>query len=444
MARFVRAFGARVVSAGGSLVIVLVLAKFFGVEALGVFAVAHAFFVAGSLVATWGAGNALMKFVGADRVSAGTLRIIVFALKRAMWVGVVLGAVLAASAPWLADRFDMVELSPILVGVAVSIPLMGLVRVLSGIYKGLGRADIGCLLDNGGVLLAMSLLSVVSVWLNGEFANTLAVSYGIATLAFLVFGLVGLHGYWKQLLAASADGDAVGMGVHREDYKRYKSVAQDFLYVNCSSLLMHSGAFILAGLYLSKQDVGLLKAAQQVAVAVEFVQMVLNAIYPPKFARAWAKRNTAELRSLVHSCFVLGFWGAFPFYVVITLWPGGVLSLLDKALAQGGGVLILVATGQMVNVLTGPGAQLLGMTDYSRRMRNISIASYVLSFSVMVPLMEAFSVEGGAIALLLFIALPNVVALYYATKLVSIRVVPSFRDFWGITKRCVAINLGRT
>lgn len=442
MRRLVKTFAARSVAAGGSLAIVIALAHRFGAEALGVFAVAHAFFVAGSLLASWGAGNALMKFVGADPSSHTASKVVRYAVKRALLVGSFLGVALAASAEYFSVLFDMNELSTILLGVAISLPFMGLVRVFSGAYKGVGRSDIGCLMDNGGVLLLMALLVIAaSVYKGNDFDIILSCSYIAAVILFFGVGVLGLRQFWKGPL--NGDSSELHTGNVESELTHYRAVARDFLFVNASSLLMHSGVFLVAGLYLSKQDVGLLKAAQQLAVAVEFVQMVLNSIYPPLFARAWAQSRIHELSSLAQRCFTLSFWGALPFYLLVLFFSSELLNLVEADFSGGGLILILVATGQMINVLTGASVQLLGMTSYSGKMRKLSVNSYLVSFLLMLVLLESFSVVGGALGLLVFVALPNILALVGVTRLLKVKVIPRPVDFLRLTREAILMLLRR-
>ena len=441
MSAFVKTFLARFISAGGSFAIVVALAHQFGAEALGVFAVVHAFFVAGSLLATLGAGEALMKFVGADPSGVTAARVVRYAATRTLIVGSIFGVVLASSAYYLSVIFEMHELRIILPGVAFSLPFMGLVRVFSGAYKGVGRSGIGCLMDNGGVLLLMAILIIVGSFYKGnEFAAILTFSYVTAVILFFAVGAFGLRQFWKRPLRNS-----INLAPDRiaSELKYFRLVSRDFLFVNASSLLLHSGVFFIAALYLSKQDVGLLKAAQQLAVVIEFVQIVLNSIYPPLFARAWAQKQIEELSLLAQRCFTFGFWGAFPFYLLILFFSSELLMLVDDEFSEAGLILILVATGQMIKVLAGASVQLLGMTSYSRTLRNISVTSYLVSFILTLLLLERFSVVGGAIGLLFFMVLPNILALISVTSLLKIKVIPKPSEFVHLTHYTMLVILRR-
>ena len=96
-----------------------------------------------------------------------------------------------------------------------------------------------------------------------------------------------------------------------------------------------------------------------------------------------------------------------PIIAVIIIFPGKILSLFGSEYTQGALVLIILAFGQLVNIMTGSVAMLLSMTKYERELRNMTIITALIVLPFGFYLISSFGLIGAAITTSFSIALHN-------------------------------------
>ena len=82
-------------------------------------------------------------------------------------------------------------------------------------------------------------------------------------------------------------------------------------------------------------------------------------------SRKWSG-NIRELKRLTVWSVRLLLAAGLPIIAVIIIFPGKILSLFGSEYTQGALVLIILAFGQLVNIMTGSVAMLLSMTKYEK------------------------------------------------------------------------------
>ena len=96
-----------------------------------------------------------------------------------------------------------------------------------------------------------------------------------------------------------------------------------------------------------------------------------------------------------------------PIIAVIIIFPEKILSLFGSVYTQGALVLIILAFGQLVNIMTGSVAMLLSMTKYERELRNMTIITALIVLPFGFYLISSFGLIGAAITTSFSIALHN-------------------------------------
>ena len=171
-----------------------------------------------------------------------------------------------------------------LAGIALATPAFTLAFVLSGFFKGLRRPAAASLLENGGIALGVVpfLFLLRGLHPEGELA-TLGWAYALALAAWPLWR-------WHGSLAAAPA--ATGT---LETPRVFFATSQAFFFTNLAVLLQSVVGIMLAGWLLASAELGLFKAAQQLASAVSFVLVGINAIFPPLFAESYHQGRPERL-----------------------------------------------------------------------------------------------------------------------------------------------------
>jgi O-antigen/teichoic acid export membrane protein len=324
----------------------LLLGRLLGAEGLGIYMIAVA--VAGVLeaVAESGPRTATVRYVAhllAAGESARARPVLRTALALAAGVGLVLvGAALVLTEPAVRQLLPSPDIRPrqLIWGLAVisSLPL-ALTAVLLAATRGAGRMGPTNLTDGLVVpvarivlflpLFTLGLGEVAALWSYFLAALTgLGLAWGFARRA-LPYGRPGWE--WREVIPyASAQG---GSGV-------------------LDVALFWADTLIIAAL-LAEGDVGVYGAAVRLALIPTVFLTAFNTAFQPWAASLWAADDRLRLGSLYRQVTRL-----------LAAFPVPLLGVFGAEFLPGATVLRILALGQIINVLTGPGANLLAMTGF--------------------------------------------------------------------------------
>lgn len=201
------------------------------------------------------------------------------------------------------------------------------------------------------------------------------------------------------------------------DQLKWKKALLPFAFVSIAQALSAQIGIILLGFYSVEQEVGLFRAAEQVAALVAFVMTSAAAVLEPLFSKHWADHNLNKLKSRLDIATSLGVLFSLPLVASFILYPSWVLEmafgadfvLADKALR-------ILTLGQLVNVLAGPTGVLLNMTGHERvmvRAIGLSAAVGVIAAFMLIP---HYGGLGAAVASAMALVVWNIytaISVYY-------------------------------
>lgn len=418
----VRTFAARSVAALGALALLLVVGRLYGPEGAGVFALAQSLLLGAGILARAGMSNALMRFVGQNHDSFHVLLYLRWAVSRGLLISLLMVAVLWFGRDIFEGLFDAGGLSEVLPGVAMAVPAYTFGLLLAGFFKGVRMPATACLLETGAVALLAGVF--VFLWAQIEVGNGLEmIGYAYALAAWLV-ALQGALQVWlwcrQQPWWRSPD----NLAPAEVTLLQFRVTSRAFFAANLAGFMQQVLGIMIAGWLLSSADLGLFKSSQQVGLLIAFILIVINAIFPPRFATLYHQGNITALGRLARQGALLAVVLASPMLLVCLAVPGWVLGWFGEGFDAGESLLRIIALAQLVNVATGSVGFLLSMTGHETLMRNIALtcnAFGLLAFFVLIPVLGAL---GAAIALAFVLVVQNLVAMYFVWKKLGIWTLP--------------------
>ncbi|MFQ5752974.1 MAG: flippase [bacterium] len=187
-------------------------------------------------------------------------------------------------------------------------------------------------------------------------------------------------------------------------------------------LAMVKSATVLLGIWKNNADVGIFNVASQTSRLISFVLFSVNSIAAPKFAALYRQGNKKVLQSTARSSTKIMTILASPLLLFIVFMPNRIMGLFGKEFAEGSIVLIILALGQYVNVITGSVGYLLTMSGNERTMRNNVIVGSGVNILLNLLLIPTFGMIGAALATSISIATINILASISVYKILGIQV----------------------
>ncbi|MGH9167182.1 MAG: flippase [Acidimicrobiia bacterium] len=335
----------------------LLLGRLLGAEGLGIYMIAVA--VAGLLeaIAESGPRTATVRYVAhvlAAGESARARRVLRTALALAGGVGLVLTvAALVLTEPAVRQLLPSPDIPQrqLIWGLAVvsSLPL-ALTAVLLAATRGAGRMGPTNLTDGLVVPVARIVLFLPLF--------TLGLAEVAALWSYFLAALTGLGLAWWFARRALPDGRS---GWEWKEVVPYASAQGGSGVLDVA--LFWADTLIIAAL-LAEGDVGVYGAAVRLALIPTLFLTAFNTAFQPWAASLWAGGDRLGLGSLYRRVTRLVTALSVPFYLLLAAFPAPLLGVFGTEFPSGATVLRILAFGQIINVVTGPGANLLAMTGF--------------------------------------------------------------------------------
>lgn len=163
--------------------------------------------------------------------------------------------------------------------------------------------------------------------------------------------------------------------------------------------LNQSTGTLMLGIFETPEDVGIYRVAAQGAMLVGFGLQTVNMFIAPYIARLHAQEDYKRLQRLVTISTRVSFFIALPIVLVWACWGDGIIHFIFGEDYVGAYLpLVILAFGQLINVLFGPVGILLNMTGHERdTMRGLTMAA-VLNVLLSLTLIPMFGINGAAVA----------------------------------------------
>ena len=402
-----RTFFARGVAALGALGLVIIIGNLYGANGVGVFALAQSILLGAAIFSRQGMDGALIRFIGRDSKSPQVKSYLIWAGWRSLTISLPMLVLVIFSRAYFEDFFSIPGLSGVLTGIALAIPFYTWSFLLASFFKGIHKPATSAMQENGAIAVVAALLIVL-------FHLTGMKGGGLDLLGWVYFFSAALIAFKGSLLAYiyfSGQEECDACELEEENISEFRSSSLSFFIMGVSRFMQTVLSIMIAGKLLGSVELGLFKAAQQIAVSIAFVLLVINAVYPPRFASLYYKGDIWSLGKLARQAALLGLALSAPFLILCLLVPEFILGFLGQEFESAAPLLRIMALAQLVNVATGSVGYLMNMTGHDKLMRGVALLCNGLGlagFIFFIPWLGGF---GAALALAFVMVAQNLVAL---------------------------------
>jgi O-antigen/teichoic acid export membrane protein len=380
------------------------LARAMGAEQYGVYAYVFAWISLLSHLATLGFEQSLLRFASVfrKRGELSALGAVVNYAERCSLVTSGGIALSVAAALWLLrDRLSAALLATFAIGLLV-IPGIALMRLRSSVVRVFGRIALSLIPANP--LRELILVIAASAMLVGVLSVADAwIAMGFVLLASM-FGLVAVSVAQRRSMpagegriSAAAPASAVPEGVVRA----WLRPSLFLLLFTTTNLLLKRTDILVVGWLLGTEQAGVYTVAVYVAGLVVLPVAAIGTAFAPVVATLHAEQRMPVLQDKASSA---AWWalaaGLLPGLALIFLGPT-VLRMIGDAYVMGSGVLYILVIGNLIAAAAGPVQLLMTMTGDERCAATLHVAFAAINGFLMVAFINAFGLEGGALATIL-------------------------------------------
>jgi len=382
---------ARGLAALGGALLSIVVARLAGAEGLGQFAVFLSLLGALAILARHGKDMLLIRAVAwaEGRADAATsVALLGHGALRVAGVAVVLGlggsALLASG--WLGTAFTgTVALMPL------ALLLLTLLALVSGYAKGRSRAWLAPLFEIGGISMVAALILAGTAFLITDLGEAAIAGAFLAALGLLI--LMAGAMLWRDM--------PVGAPLPRLEPAQkaeLRSGQVDFTLIALATFLTQAGSFVLAAPFLTEADLGLMRAAERLALLVSFPMLAINPVIAPRIVQLSRGGDAAGLRRLTLRALVASTGIAACVLLPLLIFPERALALMGAEFAAAVPYLRLMAVAQFLAAVIGPLAMMLTMSGRERVSMWINLGTLALAFVLVPSLSMAHGASGFALA----------------------------------------------
>lgn len=173
---------------------------------------------------------------------------------------------------------------------------------------------------------------------------------------------------------------------------------------------------VMVGVLLSLEATGSYAAAARTALLATLVLRVVNLVIGPMLADLYHSGDIRTFRKLlIAAAFGAGVAG-LPLYLLVLLRPEWILGLFGQAYTDAALILQILATGQFINLITGPVGLALTMSRYESLNLSIAVIAAAISLVGLSILVPQYGVVGAAVATSAAVALRNISTAFAAFR----------------------------
>lgn len=411
------AFGLKVIGAGLAFIFNVIIARLLGAEGAGLFFLALSVTAIGSVIGRIGLDNTLLRFI-ATHMAKGEISQVKGVYLLGMTMAIIASGTLALLgfwlSPWIAiEIFDKPTLVGPLKWMSLAILPFAILNLQAESLKGLKRIRDALLVQSIGVPLVGILLIFPLTTLGGVEGSIWA--YLTATI---LVTLLGLSFWLKNTMKLEGEPMLYSLKTLLISCKPL------FVTALMNRALLPWTPLIFLGIWADNQEVGIFGAVSRLAMLVSFMLTSINNVLAPKFAELYANNEKKVMELTAQRSALMITLLTSPIFFLLIFGAEWVLSLFGSEFMVGAIALTILATGELINTLTGSVNHFLIVTGNELIVRNITVFGVIIQTILCLVLIPWTGIIGAAIATAIAVAAINFIAVYFVWKKTKIIMIP--------------------
>jgi len=315
----------------------------------------------------------------------------------------------------LVNRNQLVEegLSAALLISMAALPLWTAIRLTQGILQAFKMPGLSQFLD--GVLSPLILLSMLGLALMLNITISAPVVMAVFVVSCAVVLIVGIVWLRRYILPQKVK-TAVGQ-YQTWEWLRF---AIPMLMIAGTYVIMNNTDVIMIGMMKDTPQAGIYSAATRLAALVSVSLVFVNMALTPYISEYFYNERRGELQHFISLSARIAALFAVPIFLVLMIYGKQVLGLFGSEFQGGYYSLLILISGQLVNVLSGSVGYIMIMTGRQKQAAYVLAAGAVLNIILNLILIPPFGIEGAAVATAVALIVWNVVLVVYIRSRINL------------------------
>ncbi len=397
------------------------IARYFGPEDYGLFAIALSIIGFGSVFALVGLPAGVTRYISYYSAREDYRRVkgvITSALKISFPVSLIIMVILFVFSRDIAlEFFHNIELDLVVKAIAISIPFYSLFYIFSSAFIGFKKIECRVLSEN--IFFNISKLVFVIIFgILGYGVFGIAISYTIATAITFIFAAYLLETRVFPIFKT----DIQSIPIKREMlYFSLPLVLSGFM----GTIVMWTDTTML-GFFKNAVAVGIYNAAIPTAQILMIFPGALGALFLPVITELHSKGKEKELKTVYKVIAKWMFYLNFPVFLLLVIFSRQVLNItFGKEYIAGYVALILLGGAYLTSVFSNPAIYTLQMLKKTKNILYISIINASLNVILNFELIPIYGIGGAATASLTTFSVSTLLFVWFSYR--EIHVLPVSR-----------------
>jgi O-antigen/teichoic acid export membrane protein len=390
--RYVGALAARGMEAVGKFGLYMLAARWMGAHDSGLFFLCLTWVNLASTAARLGLERAMARHIAAELAigrGKAARRVLVIGL---LWTALasLAAAVLTFALAWPASDllFQQPDLRIPMQIAALILPPQTLAFAIGFALIGLNRGAAGQIVQSA----LPPMLSLAALVIGFNNLDTLLLAYAGSYTACCAYGFALLAREWRVTMIERPDTS----GAPHEVLPSLFTTARPFLLIELAQSLLLSLPVLVLGVFASAAAVSAFSIVSRLTNLINTILLSVAMIGAPAFARHHRRQEYAEFRHVDRQTRLLAMAICLPLIAAMMIFPKPLLSLLGSEFTMAAWALVVLAIGQIVNVLLPTQDMILAMTGHGSTLLRLNLQQLVVCCVLSAIMIPAFGLMGAA------------------------------------------------
>ena len=392
-----------------------ILARFAGVEFLGIYSLASSVTRIGEVFGRAGLHSGVMRFVSRldKETEIETVRQrILSGLKLGLLFGIVIMILQIALADWLAfELFNGSDLlKTVLIISAISLPFATLMAISAFATQGYKLLKYKVMVLNiirPAIMLVCVLVSISFFTIDAAVKYPLLISAVFSSFAAIIFLNKLTNIKISQIFSGVID-------------KELLRFSYPLMFVTILGTLMHWMDILMLGYFTDTTTVGLYHPAARTAGLLRTVLLAFMGIFAPMMSDYHRQGDVGEMGKLYKLIVRWIVSLSLPLAIIIIIYSKKIMLLFGVEYLSASNVLMVLTTAAFIQTLFGGGGQTLTMTGFTKVNLFNSIIVVLINITLNLLWIPQYGIIGAAYATLISMALLGLLRIVEVNHLIKI------------------------
>jgi len=397
------AFILRVLGIAVGYIFILIITRYYGSKAMGIYAIFTTILQIVSTIGKFGMDTAILKLVAEYSIKDKwdiVIEIYRKIIKLVLPFSLILSILIFFLSPYIAQHiFNKPDLYKCFQIASIGIIPLVLIHIHVEGIRGLKKIKEYMFLHSIGILmLASFILGLITVLLRTNFIDLKNINYIPLFVYIFSLFIICLMSYfiWIKSLPKKFN---LGNKAEKFSYSSILDIAIPMFFSGSLALIIGWTDTIMLGIFRTEEEVGIYNVVLRLSILTSIVLVSASIVLAPKFVEFWSRKDIYGLVKLAQQSTKLIFLFSFPMLILFLFFPKEILGIFfGNEFKTGATALRILIIAQSVNIASGSVEIFLNMTGHQKFYQKVIFIGTIINIVLNFLLIPHFGILGAAIA----------------------------------------------